>query len=261
MQIGKNNDEYKRLKSLLKANKDEDVVATTDLNVIKLALKYNLNILEFFYVSDEAYKDETKLIIENAKEKALKTYEISKNMFESIQNKENQVGLAAIIEYKTKSIDELKDKSFIVVLDGLEIPGNIGTILRTLDSASVDGLIIVDAVTKMHNPKITTSSRGCNLLIPTAVCSFEEAQDFLLENSYNIYLGEPNLGLDYTKYDYKGKIAIVMGNERFGINLKWYNKKHTKVFIPMYGSNNSLNVAVATSIIVYEAAMKRKLEK
>ncbi len=261
MQIGKNNDEYKRLKSLLKANKDEDVVATTDLNVIKLALKYNLNILEFFYVSDEAYKDETKLIIENAKEKALKTYEISKNMFESIQNKENQVGLAAIIEYKTKSIDELKDKSFIVVLDGLEIPGNIGTILRTLDSASVDGLIIVDAVTKMHNPKITTSSRGCNLLIPTAVCSFEEAQDFLLENSYNIYLGEPNLGLDYTKYDYKGKIAIVMGNERFGINLKWYNKNHTKVFIPMYGSNNSLNVAVATSIIVYEAAMKRKLEK
>lgn len=261
MQIGKNNDEYKRLKALLKANKDEDVVATTDLNVIKLALKYNLNILEFFYVNDEIYKDETKQTIEDAKKKAISIYEISKNMFESIQNKENQVGLAAIIEYKTKNLNDLCDKSFIVVLDGLEIPGNIGTILRTLDSASVDGLIIVDAVTKMHNPKITTSSRGCNLLIPTAVCSFEEAQNFLLENNYNIYLGEPNLGLDYTKYDYEGKIAIVMGNERFGINLKWYNKKHKKVFIPMYGSNNSLNVAVATSIIVYEAAMKRKITK
>lgn len=261
MQIGKNNEVYKRLKALIKANKDEDVVATTDLNVIKLALKYNLNILEFFYVNDEIYKAETNLTIEEAKKKALSIYEISKNMFESIQSKENQVGLAAIIEYKTNSLNDLRDKSFIVVLDGLEIPGNIGTILRTLDSASVDGLIIVDAVTKMHNPKITTSSRGCNLLIPTAVCSFEEAQNFLLENNYNIYLGEPNLGLDYTKYDYKGKIAIVMGNERFGINLKWYNKKHTKVFIPMYGSNNSLNVAVATSIIVYEAAMKRKITK
>lgn len=259
MQIGKNNEEYKHLKSLLKANKDEDLVATTDLNVIKLAIKYNLKISEFFYVYDEIYKDETKLIIDDAKKRALEVYEISKSMFEAIQNKENQVGLAATIEYKTININEMYDKDFIVVLDGLEIPGNIGTILRTLDSASVDGLIIVDAVTKMHNPKITTASRGCNLLIPTAVCSFEDAQDFLLENDYNIYLGEPNLGLDYTKYDYSGKIAIVMGNERFGINLKWYNKKHTKVFIPMYGSNNSLNVAVATSIIVYEATMKRKL--
>ena len=110
----------------------------------------------------------------------------------------------------------------------------------------------------MHNPKITSSSRGCNLLIPTAIASYEEAQQWLLENNYDIYLGEPNLGKDYQSYDYQNNIAIVVGNERFGINEEWYNNKHIKVFIPMFGSNNSLNVGVAASILVYEATMQRK---
>ena len=63
---------------------------------------------------------------------------------------------------------------------------------------------------------------------------------------------------DYQSYDYNKKIAIVVGNERFGINENWYNKPHKKVYIPMEGNQNSLNVGVALSILAYEAYMKRK---
>ena len=150
------------------------------------------------------------------------------------------------------------NKEFLMILDHLEIPGNIGTIYRTLDSINCDGVILVDSISKINNEKITSSSRGCNLIIPTISDTYQNVLKYLLDNNYEIFLGEPKLGLDYQEYNYKGKIAIVVGNERFGINQDWYNHKSTKVFIPMEGSQNSLNVSVAASILAYEAYMKRK---
>ena len=72
-------------------------------------------------------------------------------------------------------------------------------------------------------------------------------------------MGEPELGKSYNELDYHGKIAIVVGSERYGINPDWYNHPHQKVFIPMYGTMTSLNVGVAASILLYEAKLKRKL--
>ena len=79
-----------------------------------------------------------------------------------------------------------------------------------------------------------------------------------LDNNFDIDLGEPKLGKDYKEYDYKSKCALVFGNERFGINPKWYQNKHIEVFIPMSGEQNSINVSVAASIIAYEAYMKKR---
>ena len=178
-------------------------------------------------------------------------------VYESLKLKENHAGIIALIKLNEYSLNDFKDKDFILVLDRLEIPGNIGTIYRTCDSAKVDGIIIVDEISKINNLNITSSSRGCNLIIPTISLSYEDAQKFLLDNKYNIYLGEPELGKNYQEYDYKEKLALVMGNERFGINPNWYKNNHKEVYIPMSGNQNSLNVSVATSILVYEIYMKK----
>jgi TrmH family RNA methyltransferase len=66
------------------------------------------------------------------------------------------------------------------------------------------------------------------------------------------------MGLDYKSYDYNGKIAIVVGNERYGINNDWYLNQHKKVYIPMEGRQNSINVSVAACILAYEAYMRRR---
>ena len=197
-------------------------------------------------------------MINQLSNKCNQTYTISKSTFDSIRQKENSAGLLALIRLDLKELDDLKNLDYLIVCDGLEIPGNIGTIYRSMDAASCDGMILVNSVTKPTNPKLCSSARGCNLLIPTANETYENTLNWLLENDYTIYLGEPNLGKSFKEYDYKGKIAIVVGSERFGINPDWYNHKHEKVFIPMYGSNNSLNVGVAASILIYEATTKRK---
>lgn len=254
--ISNKDSNYILLKELLKNGKD-NLVATDDISVLRLIKKYPIKLVSLFYSNEIEYHDDTNEDIKFFESKAQNTYIISKKNIDSLKRKENSAGVFGIIDISLKSLDDLKDLDFLVVCDALEIPGNLGTIYRTCDSAKVGGVILVDTITKPNNPSLISSSRGCNLLIPTSCVTYEEAQKWLLDNNYDIYLGEPNLGLDYQKYDYKGKIAIVVGNERFGINPKWYDNLHKKVYIPMYGSNNSLNVSVACSILIYEASMKK----
>ena len=231
--ISKSHDKCKLIKEMIKTNHYPNITVTDDLEVLKIAYENNL-----ISISNEVY-------------------EISKSTYDSIKLKDNHAGIIAAISLNKYDYNDFSKCEYLMVLDHLEIPGNIGTIYRTLDSAKCDGVLIVDAITKINNEKITSSSRGCNLIIPTISDTYENILNFLLDNEYQIFLGEPKLGLDYKAYDYKGKIAIVVGNERFGINPDWYNHESTKVYIPMEGSQNSLNVSVAASILAYEAYMKR----
>ena len=255
--ISKSHDSFKLMKEMIKTNHYPNITVTDDTEILKLAYNKNLKIKLLFYCFDVEYQPETQNLLNNLIEKADEAYEISKSSYDSIKLKENHAGIICTIEINNYTFDDFKDKEFIMVLDHLEIPGNIGTIYRTLDSAKADGVILVDSISKINNEKITSSSRGTSLIIPTISASYEETINYLLNNDYDIYLGEPLLGKNYKEYDYKGKIAIVTGNERFGINPDWYNHESIKVFIPMEGTQNSLNVSIASSILIYEAYMKR----
>ena len=255
--ISKSHDKFKEMKALLKSSKQNNITATDDLQVLEIALKYNLKINLLLYSKENIFKEETIKLLDNLIEHSLESYEISESSYKALETKENHAGIVAAIEIPQYELNDFKNRDFIVVLDKLEIPGNVGTIYRTLDSIGCDGVIMVDSVTKINNSKITSSSRGCNLIIPTLELTYEEAQKFLLNNNYDIYLGEPILGKNYKEYNYDTKTALVVGNERFGINPKWYDNKNKKVFIPMVGNQNSLNVSVATSIIAYEIFMKK----
>lgn len=257
MMISKTHEKYKEIKSLLKGSKEKYITATDDLQVLEIALKLKLEIMVLLYSKEMIFKDETKKLLDDLIASASESYEISESAFKGLETKENHAGIVAKIKMKEYTLNDFKNMDFVLVLDRLEIPGNVGTILRTLDSINCDGVILVDSVTKINNPKITSSSRGCNLIIPNIELTYEEAQKFLLDNNYDIYLGEPKLGLNYQEYKYNTKTAIVVGNERFGINENWYDKPNKKVFIPMEGSQNSLNVGVAASIIAYEVYMKK----
>lgn len=258
MKIGKNHEAYLKIKNLIKKNNNPNLTISDDLQVLKIALLFNLKIDTLLYCYELEYHEDTKELLKELIKRANASYEISLASYNAIQLKENHAGIIASIQFNEYKLQDLKNKEFIFVLDRLEIPGNIGTIYRTLESIKCDAVILVDPVSKINNEKITSSSRGCNLIIPTVSTTYDKALNYLLNNNYDIFLGEPELGLSYQDYDYKGKVAIVVGNERFGINPDWYNHKNKKVFIPMEGSQNSLNVSVAASVLAYECYMKRK---
>ncbi|MBE6137009.1 MAG: RNA methyltransferase [Erysipelotrichaceae bacterium] len=259
MKIAKNHDAIKKIKDTLKTNSYPNLSTTDDIQILKIINDFNVGIDTLVYSYEDEFKEDTQCLLNSLISKSKNVYEISKSTYQSIATKENHAGIMAIIELPKYNLEDLKSKEFLFVLDRLEIPGNIGTIYRTLDSVKADGVILVDSISKLHNPKLLSAARGCNLTIPSVDTSYDEAIKWLIENNYTIFLGEPKLGLDYQSYDYKGKIAIVVGNERFGINSDWYNHNHKKVFIPMEGNQNSLNVGVAASILAYEAYMKKKV--
>lgn len=258
MKISKNHDAYKKIKDINKTNLYPNLTVTDDLQILKIIYEHNLKIDVLLYSYEEEYHQETITLLNQLKSISNEVYEISNQAYSAIALKENHAGIIAAVELPSYSINDFKEKEFLFVLDKLEIPGNIGTIYRTLDSINADGVILVDTISKQKNPKLTAAARGCNLIIPTVSTSYLEALSWLIDNGYDIFLGEPQLGLNYQQYNYKGKIAIVVGNERFGINNDWYNHVHKKVYIPMEGNQNSLNVGVAASILAYEAYMKRK---
>ena len=260
-QISKNNDFFQMIKEYKRRPKNEYYVVE-EMFILETALKYPCTIIGLLYCSELCYSEMAKKIVHDIKEKCSEVHQISKKTYNTLAEKDNASGMIALIHKPYVDLNNL-DKTYdkVLVIDGIEIPGNVGTMVRTADATDFDLVIMVNKVTSFSHHKVISSSRGMFLKVPYAYTTYEEAQDFLVKNHYNIYLGEPILGKPYNEYDYDGKVALVVGNERYGITSKWYEYDHLKVFIPMYGEMKSLNVSIAASILMYEAKMKKELLK
>ena len=256
--ISKSHEIIKTIKQLKASSKPKHLYLVEDLSILKLCME-NRNVIDTFVFCDELeYSPEANELIEYCLLNAKQSYSISNKTFQSIESKDNSIGIIALVEKNQPKLKDLSD--FVLVLDRLENAGNVGTLLRTADACKIKDIILVDKTVNPNNVKLIQSSRGMALTENIYELTYNEALEYLQNNNYNIYLGEPVLGKQHTEYNYEGKTAIVIGHERYGINPDWYNHKHIKVYIPMYGKMTSLNVAVAGSILMYEARMKKGLQ-
>lgn len=258
IKIGFQNPVIKEIKDLRKTSNPKNLTIVEDLSILELRKKYPFRVKYFLFNDEITYREETQETITYLKKISENCYAISSKIYEQITDKDNRQGLLAVCYLNDYQINDFKDKPLVCITDNLENAGNLGTILRTCDSCKCDLLINVDSKVNLNNFKVTSSSRGMIFKVPVINMTYLEAQNFLLENKYDIYLGEPLLGSNYCELAYEKKMAIVVGSERYGINKEWYNHPHIKVFIPMYGEMGSLNVGVAASIMLYEARMKKE---
>ncbi len=256
-EISKSNEEIIKLKKLKNKGID-NLMVVEGLDVIKEVLLHNIEIIKVFY-NDEHLKDETQEVLNKCIQRSKEAYKISLKTFESLSEKENAVSIILIvkfIELNLCDIDPNKHK-LIIVNDRIELPGNLGTIYRSAYASGVDLIINVDPVTTIYKEKFLASSRGTIFSIPTINTTYNAAQKALLDKGYDICLCEPELGKAYKEYDFEDNCALVVGNERFGINENWYKNKNNKIFIPMKTGINSINVSVAASIIMFDAGIKK----
>ena len=181
-------------------------------------------------------------------------FSVSEKTYELIAEKKNSGGLLGMFDYLGFSPEDFFacDYHRLMVMDGLENPGNVGTILRTADAAGFDAVIAVDLKTHINGSKCVQASRGMVFEIPTLTCDCKTVMEWLIKSGYTIYLGEPEEGTRYDQTPYAEKCALVVGAERFGINEIWFSGPHERIYIPMAGSMTSLNVGVAASLMMYE---------
>lgn len=186
-------------------------------------------------------------------------FEVTEAIFEKIAYREGSDGLLTLAKPKNHTLSGLKlsDNPFIIILEAVEKPGNLGAILRTADAAQADAVIICDPATDLYNPNAIRSSVGCLFTVQTAVCSSQEALDFLQKKNIKSLAAELRASQWYQDTDFTVPAAIVMGTEADGLTDFWLNNADARIKIPMRGKIDSLNVSVSTAVITFEAMRQR----
>lgn len=190
----------------------------------------------------------------------VKIFEVSAALYSKIAYREGTEGLIAEVRAKSHSLEDLNlgADPLVVVLEGVEKPGNIGAVLRTCDAAGVDALIVCDPKSDILNPNLIRASLGAVFTVPVAVCSSGEAISFLKARGIRILTAQLQDSALYYDCDMKGACAIVMGTEATGLTNAWREAASSHIRIPMLGQLDSLNVSVSTAVLVYEALRQRK---
>ncbi|OPZ25743.1 MAG: 23S rRNA (guanosine-2'-O-)-methyltransferase RlmB [Bacteroidetes bacterium ADurb.BinA174] len=186
-------------------------------------------------------------------------FDISFPVFEKIAYRENSDGVVALAKPKSHTLNDLKlsKNPFLIVLESVEKPGNLGAILRTADAAAVDAVIVCDPQTDLYNPNVVRSGVGGIFTVQTAVCTSLEAVEWLAEKKITSFAAELQAAEFYQNVDFTQPSAIVMGTEADGLTDFWLKNAKKRIKIPMRGKIDSLNVSVSTAILAFEAMRQR----
>ena len=194
-----------------------------------------------------------KLLYEIAKYDCLY---VSKKIFEGLTDVSKPQGILAVVEKNDKK-DINYNEDIIVALDGLQDPGNLGTILRTLDSANLSQVVVSKDTVDAYNPKVVRSTMGA--IFRVNIVEAENLKETLKEmkrHKYKVMCTDLTASKNIYEIDYNKKI-LVIGNEANGISKELLDMADEKIIIPMLGKTESLNASVATSIIVYEYVRRK----
>jgi len=198
-------------------------------------------------------------LVEECREKGALCFSCSAPVFEKMAYRERPEGLLMVAPQLKTRLDDLKlpDNALIVVAESIEKPGNLGTILRSADAAGVHAVIVCDRCTDIHNPNVVRASTGTIFSVPIVETTSEEALAFLRERNFHILAATPHTEKLHSDVDLTQNTAIALGTEQYGLTEKWMKQADLQVRIPMLGLADSLNVASAATILLFEAVRQR----
>lgn len=226
---------------------------------IRRALEKNVVLAEL-YVAPEWFLGENEPgLIAAAEAAGAKVFELSRDAFAKVAYRERPDGLLAVVPQWKRTLEDLtlKPQPFLLVVEAIEKPGNLGTILRSADAAGCDAVIVCDPVTDIFNPNVVRASTGVLFSVPLVVDESSRVLAWLKQKGMRTVATTPAAEKIYSDVDLRGPLAIVMGSEQYGLSDFWLKNADVPVRIPMAGQADSLNVAMATIITLFEAVRQR----
>ncbi len=221
--------------------------------IISEAFSNNWKINQVFY-SEALIKDNfTRDLVEKLQNENIECLEVDKQVFESFSVKDGPKGIAAVLEQKNFEIQQVcTNPGLWVAVDRIQDPGNLGSILRTIDAVGGKGIILIDHCTDPFDISAVRGSMGSLFSLQIIRISGETFIEFSKKNKLNIIGTSDKASIDYQAISYQKDLILLMGSEREGLSEKLINVCDKLISIPMVGKNDSLNLAVATSICLYE---------
>ncbi|MEA3493822.1 MAG: RNA methyltransferase [Candidatus Margulisiibacteriota bacterium] len=200
-------------------------------------------------------------IVAKLQGKGIECLKVSKKQFGEISEVETPQWILAVVKERAHQIGHVLKNPLPLVVFCIEVqdPGNLGTIIRTADAVHASGVVLSRGTVDVLNSKVVRSTMGSIFHLPiVTVEDYLEAIDYLKKKDVRIVAADVSAEKDYFSADYKGPVAILVGNEGAGLPDEVLEVCDDKVKIPMPGRAESLNVGVSTAVMLYEALRQRK---
>jgi len=258
-QIGLQHPRMRQLRAVLRNSSPNhrDLFVAEGLWAHNVLLDLDAPIDAFFWCPEAAYSDEARTRSSQVAARARAAYRISPRVLELVSERDRPDGMISLARLPPWDPGRIRlgQRALVLVADAIEIPGNLGTLLRSLDACGGDCLLLTNRRTRLSHPKVFRGSRGMSLRVP--IVEFAEPADamrWLDERGFAVYLATTGSdALAYRTVRFGARTALVVGNERCGISRPWLERGYPQVTVPMLGAADSLNVSVCASILLYEA--------
>lgn len=198
-------------------------------------------------------------LVAAARSAGAEVIEVAESPFRKASYRDRPEGLIAIASQFEHSLESLEvgSEPLLLVVEAIEKPGNLGTMLRTADAAGAGGVIVCDPTTDPFNPNVVRASIGTLFTVRLAVASTRDAIEWLQDRGIRTVATTPDTSLGYTEADLTGGVAVVVGSEQYGLSDQWLAAADARVRIPMRGRADSLNAAMAAGVVLFEAVRQR----
>jgi TrmH family RNA methyltransferase len=226
---------------------------------VRSALEAGAVIRELFAAPELFLGPDDPDLVALAEARGARVYEVGGPAFRTLSAQVRPDGLSAVVERWPTSLGRLAASShpLVLVAESIERPGNLGTIVRTACAAGADALIVCDPVTDLFHPEVVRGSAGALFKVQLATSTTDSAIAWLRERDVPLVATSPEGTRACWEVEHADGVALVVGSERHGVSERWLAAATAVVSIPMPGPADSLNVAVAAGIVLFDAARRR----
>ena len=260
------NQQMKQVSLLLKKSKERKNTRTFVVEGPRMVVEAPVERLKAVYVAESFDNNaENKALLQELKEKCEKahaTYEVvADNVFKSVSDTQTPQGIMAVVAMPEYELEQLLDgeKTHLLILESVQDPGNLGTMVRTGEGAGVTGIIMNKTTVDLFNPKTIRSTMGSIYRVPFYVTEdLGATMKELQQQGISLYAAHLKGEHSYDEEDYTKACGFLIGNEGNGLSDEIANLADTYIKIPMEGQVESLNAAISATLLMYEANRQRR---
>ncbi|MFI5278436.1 MAG: TrmH family RNA methyltransferase [Ktedonobacterales bacterium] len=263
MITSRHNPAIKRVRALShrRARDQTGLYLAEGIRLVAQALTVGATIQELIVAPELLTSDFARRLVERSQAAGLPCLIVTSDAFQYLSVREHAQGLAAVVRQRWTQLTEIRPTRDArwVALNEVQDPGNLGSILRTSDAVGAEGVILLGPSTDPHDPTAVRASMGAIFTQRLVRASFAEFMRWASDHNCAVVGAAGDAALDYHTYRYPAPCALLMGSEQHGLTAEQLATCGAVVRIPMLGGSDSLNLAVATSVILYEAFNQQRV--
>jgi len=246
-----------------KERQESGLFLVEGLRIVAEALQSQAEMESLVVAPDMLTSEFGKGLVNSATERSIPLVEVTPEIFASISHRDGPQGIAAVVQQKWTNLVAItpeKGQTW-VALESVQNPGNLGSVMRTAEAVGAAGVILLDQSTDPFDPLAVKASMGALFHLVVAKATFEEFKYWVRQQKVKVVGTSDKAEQDYLFVKYPDPCILLMGSEREGLNKDYLALCEQVVRIPMIGSSDSLNLAIAASVILYQAFNQKRMPK